>query len=411
MNTLQPLFTQALGLTPPWRVTAVDFREAEGAIHFEVECAARRLPCPACAAVDQPVHDRIARTWQHLHFFQFKAFVHARVPRVACSECGKTGQVPVPWARSGSGFSLTMEAFMVALCQGMPVAHVARLVGVSDDRVWRALGHHVRTARAREDHAGVTRLAVDETSSRRGQNYITLFHDADARRLLFATPGRKADTFAADLHSHGGEAGAITDIAMDMSASFQAGAARHLPSARISFDPFHVVALASKALDQVRRAEVRHQPDLKGSRWALLKDAGAWNREQIDLMHWLQRSTLKTARAWRLKEALRRIFQRTTDPQEAEPLLRRWISWARRCRLTPFKRLGATVRQHLRGIVEHFRSGLSNGFVEAMNAQIQAAKARAKGYATHASLITIAYLLCARLKHLPPNPWLTPALR
>ena len=71
-----------------------------------------------------------------------------------------------------------------------------------------------------------------------------------------------------------------------------------------------------------------------------------------------------------------------------------------------FKRIAATVRAHRDAILKHFRSGLSNGFMEAMNAQIQAAKARAKGYATDQTLIAISYLLCARLRNLPRNPWL-----
>ena len=409
---MEQLFTHALGLVPPWAVISVDFRETEGAIYFAVECVAKRLPCPGCAALDQPIHDRIERRWQHLHFFQFRAFIDARLPRVACDRCGKTGQVEVPWARAGSGFSLTLEAFVIALCQSMPVAHVARLLGVSDDRIWRVLKHHIAQARAREDHASVRRLGVDETSTRRGQRYLTLFHDADTRRLLFATPGRDAQTFAtfsADLQAHGGDPAAITDVSMDMSKGFQRGAARTCPQARISFDPFHVVALASQALDQVRRAETRHEPDLKGSRWALLKRPAHWNPAQITIMHWLQRSGLKTARGWRLKEALRAIYHACADPLLAEQRLRRWIGWARRSRLAPFKRLGATLRDHLSGIVEHFRSGLSNGFVEAMNAQIQAAKARAKGYATTENMTAIAYLLCAKLRHLPQNPWLPPA--
>jgi transposase len=409
---MEQLFTQALGLMPPWAVTSVDFRQAEGAIYFAVECNAKRLPCPSCGAADQPIHDRIERRWQHLHFFQFRAFIDARLPRVACDSCGKTSQVEVPWARAGSGFSLVLEAFVIALCQAMPVAHVARLVGVSDDRIWRVLKHHVAQARAREDHSTVRRIGVDETSSRRGQRYLTLFHDADARRLLFATPGCNASTFeafSADLQAHGGDPKAITDVSMDMSQGFQKGAARTCPQARITFDPFHVVALASEALDQVRRAEARHEPDLKGSRWALLKRPSNWNREQINTMHWLQRSGLKTARGWRLKEALRAIYHQCSEPNVAEQLLRRWIRWARRSRLAPFKRIGATFRDHLTGIIEHFRSGLSNGFVEAMNAQIQAAKARAKGYATTENMTTIAYLLCAKLKHLPRNPWLRPA--
>ena len=94
----EQLFTLALGLTPPWAVDSVSFRPDEGAIHFEVACPSRRLACPACGAADQPVHDRVARTWQHLHFFQYKAFIHCRVPRVACAQCGKTTQPPVPWA-------------------------------------------------------------------------------------------------------------------------------------------------------------------------------------------------------------------------------------------------------------------------------------------------------------------------
>jgi transposase len=346
---MEQLFTQALGLSPPWSVVSVDFQPAASAIVFAVECEATRWPCPACSAPGQPIHDRIARRWQPLHFFQFRAYIDARLPRVACSACGKTTQAQPPWSRAGSGFSLVMEAFVIALCQGMPVAHVARLVEVSDDRIWRVLHHHVDQARAREDFSTVRRVGVDETSARRGQRDVTVFHDADARRLLFATPGRDAGTFAAfaqDLQAHGGEVGALT---------------------------------ALRALDEVRRAEVKVEPDLKGSRWGLLKRASGWTRDQITQMHWLQRSGLKTARAWRLKEALRRLYEARPDAQTAAALLDRWICWARRSRLPAFKRLGATLRTHREGIVEHFRSGLSQGFGEAMNAQIQAAKARAKG--------------------------------
>lgn len=409
---MKTLFTQALGLSPPWAVASFAFKPEQGAIEFQVECTAQRLPCPACGEPDQPIHDRIARRWQHLHFFQFRAFIDARLPRVACAQCGKTTQAVPPWSRPGSGFSLLMEAFVVALCQSLPVAHVARLVGVSDNRIWRVLKHHVHAARQRENFAAVRRVGIDETSSRRGQRYISLFHDLDARRLLFATPGREAATcerFAQDLTAHQGDAAHITDAAIDLSVAYQAGVRQHLPNAAISFDPFHVVALASRALDDVRRAEVKRNPDLKGSRWALLKAPVKWTREQMDTMHWLQRTSLKTARAWRLKEALRDLFADRPDADGARYRLQRWIGWARRSRLESFKKLALTLRGHLQGIVQHFISGLSTGYVESMNAQIQAAKARARGYATLDSLITMTYLLCARLKHLPANPWLAPA--
>ncbi|EIM03318.1 MAG: hypothetical protein ABS82_03900 [Rhodanobacter sp. SCN 67-45] len=79
---METLFTQALGLTAPWRVVNVDFQQAEGRIIFKVENTTSRLACPACGAADQPVHDRLSRTWQHLNFFQYKAVIEATVPRV-----------------------------------------------------------------------------------------------------------------------------------------------------------------------------------------------------------------------------------------------------------------------------------------------------------------------------------------
>lgn len=405
---METLFTQALGLAAPWRVTHVDFQQAEGRIVFTVENTAKRLACPACGAADQSIHDRLPRRWQHLNFFQYKAIIEATVPRVGCMGCGKTTQVTVPWARPGAGFTETLEAFIIALCSQMPVGAVARLLGVSDDRVWRVLDFHVEAARAREDYSAVRRISADERSARKGQRFLTLFCDLDARRLLFATQGRNAATFKAfadDLAAHGGDAEAITDVSLDLGAAYQAGAREHCPNAAVSFDPFHVVALANEALDQVRRAEVKQVGDLKHIRWGTLKDAANWTRKQIDQMHWLQRTNLQTARAWRLKQALREVFAGCRELAHAEVLLDAWIRWARRCRLAPFKRLATTIKKHRDGILEHFRSGLSNGFAEGINGRIQAAKARARGYGTDRHLIAISYLICAHLKHLPKNPW------
>lgn len=206
---METLFTQALGLSAPWRVVSVDFRPGEGLIAFQIDNTAKRLACPACGAADQPIHDRLPRTWRHLNFFQFKAVLTAGVPRVACTAREKTTQVDVPWARAGSGFTQTLEAFVVALCEQMPVLAVAQLLGVSDDRIWRVLDHYVTQERAREDYSTVRRISADERSAHRGQRYVTMFCDADERRVLFATPGRDAATFEAfakDLAAHGGDA-------------------------------------------------------------------------------------------------------------------------------------------------------------------------------------------------------------
>lgn len=403
------LFTMALGLEAPWYVEDVAFDAAMKQIDFEVAFkAGSRFACPSCGAADQPVHDTRRRSWEHLRFFEHKAIIHAAVPRVACRECGKTRQVTVPWARSGSGFTQLFDAFVIALVRAMPVKAVAELLDVGDDRIWRVVTHYVEAARAEEDFEAVTAVGIDETAARRGHAYITLFHDLDARRLLFACEGRDQGTvasFVEDLEAHGGEAGHITAACIDMSRSYIAGVARHLPEAAVTFDRFHVVKLANEALDEVRRAEVRTEPALKRSRWMWLKDKHHWTKTQIAQHHDLSRRKLKTARAFRMKEELRDIFAQADSKAEAAELLTAWLAWAKRSRLAPFRKLARTLQAHWEGILNGFDSRLTNGGVEAINGLIQAAKARARGYRTTRNFINMAYLVAGRLTHLPASPY------
>jgi len=129
--TSTSLFTVALGLQAPWKVAEVAFDPQAGRIDFGVGFAAgSRFVCPHCGAEHQPVHDTQEREWRHLNFFQYQAYIRAKVPRVRCEACGKTAQVPVPWAREGSGFTQLMEALIVTLAGAMTVRQVAQLLGV-----------------------------------------------------------------------------------------------------------------------------------------------------------------------------------------------------------------------------------------------------------------------------------------
>jgi transposase len=422
---VESLFTAALGLQAPWSVEKVDLDTERHRIDFEVTCGAKRLSCPSCGALDQPIHDRNRRSWRHLDFFQFEAWLHAGVPRVGCTACGKTSQVNVPWAREGSGFTLLFEALALTMCQGgLPVSQAAQMLRVGDKQLWRRIEHYVSQARAKQDMRKVRLVGIDETSVKRGQNYITVVHDLDEKRLLFATPGRDHDTveqFAVDLAAHGGKRTAIKHACIDMSAAYAKGITESLPKAQISYDRFHVVALANKAMDEVRTAEwaterQRVQDELgeldarerRTILWAMRRNPSSWSGPQLNAMYWLQRANLKTPRAWRLKMGLREVYAHArshNNAAQAASDLKRWISWARRSRLEPFKRLGATLREHFDGVVRGMLDHRSNAFVEAMNSLLQQAKRAARGFRTVTNFINIAYLRLGKLTHLPVSPF------
>ena len=165
--------------------------------------------------------------------------------------------------REGSSFTLLFEALSLALCRELPVSQAAGLLRVAAKRLWKRIDHYVTKAKTQDDMSTVSKIGLDDTSVKRGQEYITVVHDLDAKRLLFACAGRDHTAviaFAADLKAHGGDPDAVEHVCMDMSAAYRKGVGEGLPNANISYDRFHVVALAGDAMDEVRKEEMRSEP-------------------------------------------------------------------------------------------------------------------------------------------------------
>jgi transposase len=393
------LLQLALGLMPPWLVDAATFDADKKRLDIEIDFAkGGRFPCPDCAKPGCPVHDTVRKTWRHLDFFQHQAFLNARVPRIDCADCG-VHLVPVPWARPGSGFTLLFEAMAMTLVTAMPVRAAARIVREHDTRLWRVVIHYVEAALARADFSDVMRIAVDETAAKRGHDYITLFVDIDARRVLFIADGKDANTvaaFADDLEAHGGDASHIKEVCIDMSAAFIKGVTENLTEAEITFDKFHAVKLVNDAVDEVRRIESKSRPELKRSRYLWLKNERNLSAEQRGTLGALNRMHLKTARAYQLRLAFQEIYQQPTSGW-GELFLERWYSWAIRSRLEPMKQAARTVMRHRDGILRWFNSKIANGLIEGINSLVQAAKAKARGYRSTRNLKAITYLIAGKL--------------
>ena len=397
----ESLFSIALGITPPWEVEGIEF--SKEAKRLDIKIGFQRgatFACPVCGK-PAPAYDTCEKTWRHLNFFQYEAYLTARVPRVKCpnADCG-VKQVSVPWARAGSGFTLLFEALVMALVREMPVKVAAALLGEHDTRIWRVLDHYVQIARAQADYSEVERVGIDETSARRGQDYISLFFDLDRKRLLFGTEGKGHETvkaFTEDLKAHSGAPENVTAVCIDMSKAFIKGIKEALPNAEITFDPFHLIQHMNDALGKVRAEEARLFPDLlKGSRYAFLKNPENLTEKQDETLVRLSHYQLKTAKAYQIKLALQDVYFAATR-EDAETLLKSWYNWAIRCHIEQVKKVARTVKDHWNGILAWFDSKLSNGFLEAVNGLIQAAKRRARGYRSTKNLINMAYLIAAKL--------------
>lgn len=413
---MQDIFTLGLGLTPPWRVAAqhLDRERHPNELWLEVVAApGAAFPCPRCGHLAKP-HDWKETIWQHLNFFQHHCFIKARVPRVSCPEHGVL-RVHVPWARPDSGFTVLFEQAALTLVREMPVAAAARLIGVTDKRLWRVIEFYVGRALDRLDLSDVAAVGLDETAAKRGHTYVTVFIDLDRtdKPVLFVTPGKGKDTvarFRAFLERHGGDAGRIVEVVCDMSKAFLAAVAETFEKATVTVDWFHVVQLLTKAVDQVRRAEAKHRTLPKGARWAALKGRETLTQGQAHALAELETGGFATAEAWRAKEMLRWVRKANT-PQAARWRLTHFIRHVgeridaaghqaeerHQTLLAPVRTAVATVVTHAERILQRWNSDHSNARLEGLNGLFQAARARARGYRNATTFATVIYLIAAPL--------------
>jgi len=394
------LFQAALGLSEPWRVVGVEFDPAGKRLDLRIDFEkGSRFVCPECGRAGCPVHDTEEKTWRHLDFFQHQAYLTARVPRVLCPE-HKVRLVEVPWARERSGFTLLFEALVMAMVAEMPVATLAALVGETDMRVWRIVHHYVDEAVEAQDLEGVERVGIDETSSRRGHEYVSVFADLDERRGVFCVEGRDHETvqaFSLFLETHGGDPERVREVCQDMSEAFLKGTLSYLPAAEVTFDRYHVKSHLSKAVDEVRREESKHQRDLlKNTRYMWLKRPKNLTERQRDLLDELLAQPLETVRAYTLAQQFDSFYE-IEDPDTAEEYLRRWIAEARESGLEPLGKFCDMLEDHWPGVIRWHHSRVSNGLLEGLNSLIQAAKRRARGYRSNRNFIAMIYLIVGKL--------------
>ena len=350
------------------------------------------------------------RRWRALDLGTTLAYVEADAPRVRCRRHGVV-VCAVPWARHGSRFTRAFEdqvAWLAVHCSKTAVAQLMRVA-------WRTVGAIVERVadeayREVDLLAGLKRIGIDEISHRRGQRYLTVVVDHDSGRLVWAAAGRDRRTVEAFLDALGSERCAqIELVSADMAAWVAGPITERCPQAELCLDPFHVVMLATDALDEIRREvwnEARRAGqtalarDLKGARFALWKNPEHLTERQQAKLSDIQRTNARLYRAYLLKEQLRQIYRLPAEP--AIELLDRWIEWARRCRLQPFVKLARTITDQRAGITAAIRHGLSNARVEAINTQIRLLTRRAFGFHSADALIALAMLSLADL--CPPLP-------
>ena len=381
---------------------------AGGPLTMTVEPSWRRPRCGGCGKRAPRYDRRPVRQWRHLSWGRMPVLLRYAPWRVSCRRCGVKAE-RVPWASGGGVFTSDFEELAAYLAQVTDRTAVSRLLGIS----WATVGSIVeRVVSRRLDGARFARLkriGIDEFSYRKRHRYLTIVVDHDTRRVVWAGPGRSAETLGAFFERLGpAGCGRLELVTADLASSWRKALAEWAPRARVVFDRFHVERLAADAVDEVRRSEQRSLAPadakaLKGTRYALLKHPARLRPGEVRRLERLRRENRTLDRAYELKEYLSTILGQAT-PEDAPELLDEWLEWAARSRLKPFVKLGRTIRKHAEGILAYLDTRMTNGPVEGVNNKLRVVARRAYGFHSPGALISMLFLCCGGIELKPPLP-------
>jgi transposase len=424
----------------------------------------RRLQCPKCPYMtwhreNEQHHDS---TWRHLDLGTWRLEVHARLRRLRCPEHGVHVE-GVPFARDGARCTRDFDDLVAWLATKTDKTATCRLTRIDWHTVGRIIKRVADELIDSDRLTGLFEISIDEVAWRKGHRYLTLIADHARGCVVWGTEGKgqaAADEFFAELDpeisassspppqlaaqakqprqapepaimvpfgpcptvpaGHGipgawlepgleiepaifARASRLTAVSMDMTGGYAKSVRTHAPQAVIVIDNYHVVQLATKALDEVRReywnelraaGQIDAAKQFKHDRWALLKNPDDLTDLQAATLAAIRSGGGKVARAWAMKEMVRAIFAPGLTVEAVDELIDRLLSRLSRCRLAPFIRLGKTIRKHREGILGARRLKLSNARAEALNNKVKLLVRRAYGFHSANAALALVHLAC-----------------
>ncbi len=378
------LYAQILGVQSPWSVDCVDFLKENKEVRITISLSKAGYCCPTCGK-QCTGYDSKRRRWRHLDTCQYATFIEADVPRIECKEHG-IHSVGAPWAENKSRFTILFERLVIDLLLDAPISVVAEWTRLSWSQVDGIQSRAVDRGLARRKKEPVLDIGIDETSAKKGHNYLTIVHDKATGNIIHVGVGRDTKTIDDFYEAWQGHLWAIRSVSMDLWPAFIGGAMRWLDDAesKICFDRFHVAGFFGKAVDLVRKREHRElQADgnesLKGTKYDWLRNGTNLDGRSRRWFVELTRENLKTARAWAIKETASMLWKYTSRTW-AEKAWHNLFGWMWRCRLSPMIDLARSLKKHFYGILNAIMLCEDNGMAESINSKIQKVKKKACGF-------------------------------
>lgn len=376
-------------------------QEASAELVLVVETIPGLTGCPGCGVV-ATAHDRMSVAYRDLPAFGRPVRLVWRKRRFRCEEglCAAstwTETSPLLASRCLLTRRAGLECCLQVGANARPVSQMAAELGVAWHTVMDAVREYGRPLVDDPGRVGEVRaLGVDETkwlsaTRTHATVYATGLVDLDRPLIIDVVVGNASADLALWLDAQPKAwLDRVRVVATDLASSYRAALDGRLAGALRVADPFHVVRIANRCLDQVRRRvqnqtqghRGRKRDPLYRIRKLLLRGAERLDATGLDRMLLELRigdPDLDVQGAWCAKESVRDIYL-TDNHADAELLLDKAIEGCRTDWVTEIRSLGTTLAKWRTEILNHHLTGASNGPTEGLNLLIKKVKRAGHGF-------------------------------
>ena len=344
--------------------------------------------CGACRQACVLIHERRRRRVRERDWFDRRVWLDVPVRRMDCHHCGARVVEHIAWLDSRSRITERLRAWIEALTQLLPIAHVAKLTGLN----WHTIKDidHRRLERLHGEFVAydVRRLVMDEFALHKGHRYATVVMDAERMRVLWVGEGNSREAIRPFFELLGPErCRQIEAVAMDMNTAFDLEVQQYCPQAEVVYDLFHVVVRFGRdVVDRVRVDQanaLRDQPAarkvVKRSRWLLLRNCDNLKDDQGVRLDELLAANTPLATVYLLKTELKEIWF-APSVREGAQRWRRWYRMTIDSQLAPAIQFAKRLKKYLRGILASAIYRMNSSILEGVNNKIKVIKRMAYGF-------------------------------
>jgi transposase len=353
-------------------LVVLEARESSEFIEVAAQYSEEEAACPHCQRPTWQVHEwrrqrkRDARLWgKPVWIVLWKRRFRCRACRYVFTEddpaCGR---------RRRTTYRLRQQVAKEA--QEATVKAVSRWHGVSEGLVQRSwLETYGQAGAPSKPHVF---LGLDAFCVRRPGVMWTGLWDLQTRKAVAVTGGQRQTDVEKLLERHV-QRDQVQAVVIDLAEPERQAIQLALPRAAIVADKFHVVALASQALLEVRGG--RRLPG--NDAWLLHRNIERLKPAETKRLATILKADTALAEAWRLKEGLRAVYRSHTG-KRATAALNQWLQDAQASGLRPFQRTARTLAKWQTELLNYWRFPLTNAMVEGKHNRVKVLKRRAYGY-------------------------------